>query len=89
MVEYQIESLKYADKDIPISEGLLTLIEENDTWSLRVITKEGWDAASMGHDAELRITTTDRKLMTLNGRCTQATENSRYHFQGQGPVGIA
>ncbi len=89
MAKYQIDSLKYAGKDIPISDGLLTLIEENDTWSLRRITEEGWEAASMAHEAELRLTTTDGKLMTLNGRCTQATESSRYHFEGQGPVGIA
>jgi hypothetical protein len=89
MAQHQIESLKYAGREIPVSEGLLTLVEENDAWSLWVITEEGWEPASIAHEAELRLTTKDGKLMTLRGQCTQATENSRYHFQGQGPVGIA
>lgn len=88
MAEYQIESLKYAGTDIPVSQGLLTLIEDNDAWSLWIITEEGWKAASMGHEAELRVNTTSGKLVTLNGRCTHATENSRYHFEGSGPAGI-
>lgn len=89
MAKHEIKSMKYAGKEIPVSDGLLTVIEDNDTWSLRIITEEGWDAASMAHEAELRLTTKDGKSMTLRGRCTQATEHSHYHFQGEGPIGIA